>query len=1101
MNDPGYFRYPTIHGDTIVFTCEDDLWSVPTSGGMARRLTAGTGECSMPKLSPDGKMIAFVGRDEGHPEVFVMPSNGGLPRRLTYLGADTCQVCGWSSDGADVLFVTDAYSAFFRHSEAYAVSVKGGMPRSLELGLAQSFSIGKNAGKVIGRNSNDPARWKRYRGGTAGEIWVDATGKGKFVPLIELKGNMVLPMWVGNRVFFLSDHDGIGNIYSCRPDGADLVKHTHHSDYFVRFPSTDGRRIVYSAGADLYLLDPVEKVNFKIDVITPPATMQSMRKFVPARSSLEHVSPHPEGHSLAIISRGQPLTMANWEGAALQHGSGSRIRYRQCEWLKDGQRFVVLTDREGFEQLELHHADQSEEPRVITNSDMGRVIEMKVSPQADLIAIANHRHELLLVDVAKKRVKTLDRSEVDRIVDVTWSGDGRFIAYSYAPRLDVAVIRVVDVPSGQKHNVTDELRRDFAPAFDPEGKHLYFLSSRDFHPVYDSMRFDLSYPTSVRPMLVTLRKDVLSPFVQEPRPVHGNKKEKAADKTANAKSTAAAKSLAKEDKDGKPKAFEIDFDGIETRMLSFPVPEGRYEQLVAVKNRVFFSQFEVKGIKPDHSWYSDNNEMGTMVAFDFDTQRQANFQRAAGRMYLAMDNQSLFYRHHDRVRVVDALSPLPAEGQEPQAPSGEGRKSGIVDLDRAHVLVQPQQEWAQMYEEAWRLQREHFWDEGMSDVDWDLVHNRYAALLKRVRTRSELSDVIWEMHGELGTSHAYEFGGDYRWPRWYHKGCLGADLAYDEKRGGYKIERIIRGDAWESTCDSPLAVPGLQISEGDVIVAVNGRAVSRDCTVDELLLNNANQKVNLTLAGSKGKRRNVVVKTLRSERMLRYRNWVETNRKTVHERSKGRVGYVHIPDMGPFGFAEFTRGYLMEYDREGLIIDARYNRGGHVSSLLLEKLLSRRVGYSISRWGVPQPYPSEAASGAMVCLTNQFAGSDGDIFSHCFKLYKLGPLVGKRTWGGVIGIWPRHKLVDGTITTQPEFSFWFKDVGFAVENYGTDPDYEIDIAPQDYKDEKDPQMDKALALILNQLKANPVELPDFSDRPSLAIPPHKEPVSASRRKR
>ncbi|MGH9550607.1 MAG: PDZ domain-containing protein, partial [Terriglobales bacterium] len=385
---------------------------------------------------------------------------------------------------------------------------------------------------------------------------------------------------------------------------------------------------------------------------------------------------------------------------------------------------------------------------------------------------------------------------------------------------------------------------------------------------------------------------------------------------------------------------------------------------------------------------------------------------------------------------------LPAEGAEPAPPAGTGRKSGWIELGRAQTLVHPQQEWTQMYEEAWRLQSEQFWDESMSNVDWKVVHDRYAAILKRVRTRAELSDIIWEMQGELGTSHAYEMGGDYRRIPAYYRGFLGADLVWNAKHKGYTVERIVRGDSWADECDSPLAVPGADVAEGETIVAVNGREVNKEITPDELLLNNAAREVSLTVIDKKGERRNVVTKTLRNEVMLRYRNWVERNRKLVHERTNGKVGYVHIPDMGPFGFAEFHRGYLTEVHRDGLIVDARYNRGGHVSPLLLEKLARKRSGYDISRWGVPMPYPPESVAGPMVCLTNQFAGSDGDIFSHCFKLYQLGPLVGKRTWGGVIGIWPRHRLVDGTITTQPEYSFWFKDVGWKVENYGTDPDFD-----------------------------------------------------------
>ncbi|HEY9773773.1 MAG TPA: PDZ domain-containing protein [Planktothrix sp.] len=1118
MSEPGYYRYPTIAGDTIVFACEDDLWTVSARGGIARRLTAGQGECSMPRFSPDGTQVAFIGRDEGHPEVFVIPSDGGLARRLTYMGGFTCNTCCWTADGKEIVFTSEAQAPFFRHSEAFAVPLSGGLPRPLKLGHVQSISFGRNKTSAIGRNNNDPARWKRYRGGTAGEIWVDAKGNGEFAQLKGIDGNLVLPMFIGDRVYFLSDHDGVGNIYSCKPNGTDIVQHTRHTDYFARFPCTDGKRIVYACGADIWLLDPEKKINQKVEIVSPSATTQVARKFVDARWYLENFSLHPKGHSVALISRGQPLTMGNWEGAVIQHGAGSRVRYRNAEWLSDGERFVVVSDAGGQERIELHRADQTAQPQIIAG-DFGRVVELRVSPASDMVALSNHRQELVVVDLATKKVKVIDRSPAERIGDLAWSPDGRWIAYAYAPLPSTTIIRIADAKGGAVHDITNPVRADYSPAWDPEGKYLFFLGARDYFPIYDAMQFDLGFPSSFRPFVVTLRKDVPSPFIQKPRPIVGGKGEdKPGEKPAETngakhagkkgvvakKTTRGAKGHAVANngektangKTAEKEPIKIDFDDIQSRILGFPVAEGRYAQLVASRGRVLFTRYTVRGIRPGFNWADEPNDAAQLFAYVFEEQRMAPVAKEVGSIRIAADAQTLIYRWKERLRVMDAQVGLPNEGAEPAAPGGSGRKSGWLDLGRAHTLVQPLQEWEQMYEEAWRLQRDQFWDEAMSNVDWNVVRQRYAKLLKRVRTRSELSDIIWEMQGELGTSHAYEMGGDYRPTRTYYRGFLGADFAWDDKRQGYRVQKIVRGDSWSDESDSPLAVPGVGIAEGDVIVAVNGRAVSKEYTIDELLINNANREINLTVAGTKsGERKNIVARTLRTETTLRYRQWVNANRRYVHEKTGGRIGYVHIPDMGPVGYAEFHNGYLSEVHRDGLIVDARYNRGGHVSPLLLEKLNRRRVGYDVSRWGVPQPYPPESVAGPMVCLTNQFAGSDGDIFSHCFKLYGLGPLVGKRTWGGVIGIWPRHRLVDGTITTQPEFSFWFKDVGWRVENYGTDPEYDVDIKPQDYKAGRDPQMEKAIELILKSLKDKPVKLPDFTKRPSLRLPGSKSVVA------
>ncbi|MFN3684337.1 MAG: S41 family peptidase, partial [Fimbriimonadaceae bacterium] len=388
----------------------------------------------------------------------------------------------------------------------------------------------------------------------------------------------------------------------------------------------------------------------------------------------------------------------------------------------------------------------------------------------------------------------------------------------------------------------------------------------------------------------------------------------------------------------------------------------------------------------------------------------------------------------------------------------------------------------------WLLQREFFWTPDMSQVDWDRVWERYRPLLDRVGTRGEFSDLVWEMQGELGTSHAYEFGGDYRPEPAYGMGYLGAEFEWDGE-GAYVLRRILKGTPGvEEKFRSPLLAPGVNVAEGDRVVAVEGVRVSPERPPQAMLVNRAGADVTLTVRSADGRERDVVVRTLRSETPLRYREWVESNRRWVHEKTGGRVGYVHIPNMGADGFAEFHRTFLTEWTKDGLIVDVRFNGGGHVSPLLLEKLNRKRIGYDVSRWGSPEPYPEGSVDGPMVAITNQFAGSDGDIFSHCFKLMKLGPLIGKRTWGGVIGIWPRNPLADGTITSQPEFSFWFVDVGWGVENYGTDPDIEVDILPQDVRAGRDPQLEKALELVLEELERNPPKRPDFSDRPSLKLP-------------
>jgi tricorn protease len=1077
MSHQGYYRFPTLAHDALAFVAEDDLWSVPRSGGVARRLTTSPGPISTPRFSPDGSHIAFVARDEGQPEVYTIAAAGGTPRRLTFLGSDACALSGWSPDGRYIYFAADAATAFSKETVAFRIEADGGTPEPLNLGHVKALSQHPDGRLAIGRNNDDPARWKRYRGGTAGDLWVDRDNTGDFRRLVTVNGNPAWPMWIGERIAFLSDHEGIGNIYSVLADGSDLRRHTHGTEYYARFPSSDGTSIAYTAGAELFVLDPLTDTLTHVAVETPSSAPQAARRFVEVADGLEDFAPSPDGTALAMVSRGRPVTMPLWEEAAVTHGAGSRVRYRAAEWLADGNSFVCVSDEAGRERLEIRDALGDAPSAIATEEDIGRIVELQASPTADIVAASNHRHELLLIDLREKRVRVIDRSPASHISDLAFSPDGRWLAYSCAaqaegiaaPSPDTAIIRIAKVKSGTVHDATSLMRVDRAPVWDPEGNYLYFISNREFNPVYDALQFDLSFPQASRPYAIALRADVPSPFVPKPAPVHKDAKPE-------------------EDHKKGPVRVDIDFDGIAGRIIAFPVDEGNYGEIVAAKGRALFTRFELKGIKPEgNNWEDDDDETGTLLAYDFEQQRCAALHGEVSEIRLGADHRTLVYSSHDRMRVVDALSELPDEGHEDKHNTDAGRRTGWLDLTRASVLVEPRAEWAQMFDEAWRMQREQFWDESMSGVDWNMVHARYARLLPRVRTRAELSDLMWEMLGELGTSHAYEIGGDHRKPPQYRRGFLGADLAWDEAAGGYRIGRILRGDSWNREIDSPLAAPGLEIKEGDVIVAIGGTPLGRTTTPGELLVNAAGREVSLLLGGGKKDRRRVVVSALRDERMLRYRAWVDGNRRYVHEQTQGRVGYLHIPDMGPWGFSEFHRGYLSEFNRDALIVDVRYNRGGHVSPLLLEKLARRRVGYDVTRYGPPVPYPPESVAGPIVALTNQFAGSDGDIFSHCFKLYKLGPLVGKRTWGGVIGINPYHRLVDGTITTQPEFSFWFVDVGWRVENYGTDPDYDIDIAPQDSREGRDPQMQKALELVAT-LRASQNGKPHFPPRPILTVP-------------
>ena len=1082
----GYLRFPAVFRDVVVFAAEDDLWMVSAQGGRAFRLTAGVAEAGYPRISPRGDQLAFVGRDEGPEEVYVMPADGGAARRVTFHGA-RCTVTGWDPDGR-ILYASDESQPFEGRKWLHRVE-PGKVPERLPYGPANSIAYGPEGMIVLGRNTADPARWKRYRGGTVGDLWIDREGGGEFRRLLRLPGNLASPCWSGGRVCFLSDHEGVGNVYSCTPDGDDLRRHTHHDDYYARNLSSDGHRLVYHAGADLYLLDDPDERPRRLEVRLASSRTQRNRRFVDADDYLDGATLSPDGSALAVTARGKAYGMAGWEGPVRQYGAPDGVRYRLLTWLNDGRRLIAAAaDDDDEESLVILHGCQRSAPenddsedaspgddgpqadgpagdspegdspgdhspgddgpevegvgRVQVVARLGRITALVPDPAHDRVAVTNHRHELHLVDLSTGQAVLVEANPYGSPEDPAWSHDGQWLAYAGPLNSRTTAIKLHHPETGRTVAATEPLLQDARPAFDPQGRYLYFIGQRVFSPAYDQLQFDLCFPLGTRPYAVALRADVPDPFVPRPRPVHDKDED---------------------EEDDEPEAVRVDAEGLTRRITAFPVPEGRYERVAGLKGKALILASPLQGAS-------------TLRLFDFAKGDDDTFAEGVTDFELGRDGKTLLYRARHRLRVVKA-GEVPGGDDDPP-----GRDSGWIDLSRIKVSVCPETEWRQMFREAWRLQREHFWTEDMAGVDWPAVYDRYVPLVERVTTRGEFSDLLWELHGELATSHAYESGGEYRPGPDYSQGKLGVD--WDYRDGVYHIAAIVHGDPWDPSATSPLNRLGLDVRPGDAVLAINGAPIGASATPNERLVNQADEEVELTLR-REGRVFAVTVRTIADEAPGRYRDWVNLNRALCHQRSAGRIGYLHVPDMGTDGFAEFHRGFLAEYDRHALIVDVRFNGGGNVSALLLEKLARRRLGYDYPRWGAPEPYPPESPRGPLVAITNEYAGSDGDIFSHTFKVLKLGPLVGKRTWGGVIGIWPRHRLADGTVTTQPEFSFAFDDVGWQVENYGTDPDIEVDITPQDYASGVDAQLEKAIEVALDLLASKPVHTPDLSHRPRM----------------
>jgi tricorn protease len=1058
-NEP-YVRFPSIRGGWIVFSGEDDLWRVPADGGPAWRLTAGVAEAAHPHLSPDGSLIAFVGQDEGPEEVHVMPADGGDARRLTYDGAN-CTVVGW--DGDAIVYASNARLPFVRDFRLHRVDPVSGLSEELPFGNARSITRGPDGGVVIGRNvggnivrgrhNAEPATWKRYRGGTAGTLWIDPEGSGEFKRLLgDLEGNLAHPCGVSDRIYLISDHEGVGNVYSCRPDGADLHRHSGHEHHYARGLTTDGARLVYHCGGEIHLLDPADGAPKPVAVELPSSRPGRGRRFVDPAAHLQHATLGPDGTDLALTIRGKAFTAAHWEGPVRQHGEPDGVRYRLLTWLADHDRLVAAAGDEAPEEhLVVLRADGTERPQRLDHLDVGRPTEIAAHPHDATIAVVNHRNEVLLVDLDAEpaAVRELDRSTRMPPGDLAWSPDGRWLAYTLPRDDDTSLIKLADATDGSTHRATRPVLRDCRPSWDPEGRYLYFLGQRAFDPVPDEMQFGLGFPLGWRPMLVTLRADVTSPFVPEPRPVR------------DGDDGSTPEGPGSDAGDDAPLA--IDLEGIDERVLSFPVPLGRYERIAGTSDKVLFTKLPVEGVLDSSPFDTAPPAKATLEAYDLDRRETETLLEGITDFSLDRAARTMLVRAGDRLRVLPA-------GEKPSTDDGAGddpgRTSGWLDLGRVKVSVRPHAEWRQMFRDAWRLQRAHYWDEGLAGLDWDAIYERYLPLVDRVATRSELSDLIWELQAELGTSHAYEIGGDHGDPPNYRQGHLGVDWELDPTDGTYRVAAVVAGDVWDEATTSALNRPGVDVRPGDRVVAIDGRPVGRRdgrvTTPGEALVNRAETEVEITVVRGDGEPRTVTVKALADERGARYRDWVEANRAHVHDRSDGRVGYVHIPDMGPRGFGEFHRGFLVESERDALIVDVRFNGGGNVSPLLLEKLVRRRYATFETRHFGALPWPPHARRGPVVAITNERAGSDGDIFSHAFKRLELGPLIGTRTWGGVVGVWPRQRLADGTITTQPEFHMTFDDVGRGLENRGAEPDIVVEITPQDHVRGDDPQLERAI---------------------------------------
>lgn len=1070
----------------LAFICDDDLWTVPLSGGRAFRLTANLGVVAEPALSPDGEWIAFAGTDGGQKDVYLIPSIGGEARRVSFLGIS--KLIGWK-DSSTLLFAATHEGMSNRVASLYELNLETLDAARLPYGPATDISYAHDGRIVIGRHCRDSALWKRYRGGTAGVFWVGRAG-GKFRRILQqISYNMTNPHWIGDSIYFLSDFEGLAQVYRCSADGKNVKRLTHSSEFYVRKLNTDGRLLTYQCAGDLYISD-LQGVSRKVEIQLATPAIQAQPRFDDAMDYLEDIAISPKGDEISLVSRGHGFRLKPWSNGVTELSGMDPLRCKLPVYVNEGKNLIyVRSDHVEDESLHLYDIDDGRAQSIYKKIKWGKIWDLSKAPGKNLLVLINNRNQLFVLDLDKKSYEQIEHSPHGRMREVSFSPDGRYLVYTAHINSERTGLRIYDLKTRKLRWFFNSVHSDWSGSFDQSGKYFYFLSVREFYPNYHATHFDLGFPFAGRPFVITLKNSDESPFHQFPdldasKSVTTESKDakKKPQKKSVAHATKAAKTSGKAPKDDKKTPVtEIDWDNLENRIEALPVKIGGYSVLVGLDNKLLYTRSKVNPIRDfAHRVPEPDAEL---LQYSFERQKEEVFAAQVRSFDLNEDRSKICLRVRHKLRLVSTRD-IPREG------AGQDRLDGWVHMDRVRLRIDPRNEWKQMYREAWELQKEHFWDEGMSRVDWDLIYHRYLPLLDRVHTRSEMSDLLWEMQGELGTSHCYEYMGDYfRRPPVNPVGFLGAEFRFLKSEKCFEIRRLYQGESWIEGHSSPLLGPKAGLKVGDRLLAIDGWKLENPGDLGARLLNKAGVEINIEVRRRSSKKSEIVsVKTLRQQNSLLYREWVDKNRAYVLQKSKGELGYVHIPNMMAYGYSEFYRGYLSEHERNGLIVDVRYNGGGHVSQHILKVLAQRVIGYDQSRWNGVTKYPSYAVNGPVVALTNESAGSDGDIFSHSFKLMKIGPLIGKRTWGGVIGINGQYSLRDGTTTTQPEYSFWFKDVGWSVENYGTDPDIDVDYPPEAYANGVDPQLDRAISEALKLQRKHPPLKADLKKRPDLRLP-------------
>ena len=1069
----GYLRYPHVHGDDLVFVADNDLWLAPLGGGRASRLTADRAPAKHPWFSPDGRRIAWTSWAAGMPDAYVLDRETGDVTRLTWWSEATCVTVGWLDPGR-VLVASGHAEGYVRRTMLYAVSLDGGVER-LPLGPAMAVAHGPDGAVVTATPCNrDSAMWKRYRGGTAARLWLDPHGAGDWRRLLpDETAGLYSPGWIGDRLFFSADIGDIedlpqAQLWSVAADGGDLRRHTEHTaeQGYVRDPKTDGTTIVYHARGVLYALPGLDSPARVIEVATG---LGAPRPFVVEPTDrLEELVPDHRGNGSLLQWRGAAYYLTHRAGPARALAAQPGVRVREVEVLGDTGLAAWVTDADGEDALEVAPLSGQGERRRLAGGALGRVLHLAANPAGTVLAAIGHDGRIFLVDLGSDEVRQVGQGREGEPDGLAWSPDGRYVVWCEPVAQEGTLGRLVCLdttqPGAAAVPLTSGRFDDSCPSFTPDGKYLCLLSARTLDPRYDAFAFDLGFTAATRPWLVPLRATEPAPFGDSADGWPIAEVQDADEPDDDAEPKAGTKPGRKVE----PPAVEIDIDGFEERMVPFPVPSGDFAGLAAVKKGVLWQRRADRGgeLGAARAGTSGEPPVDELERFDFET-RKALVLAEVDAFAVSGDGERVVVRHKDDLLVLPADRKV--EDDDP------GRVS--VDTSRLRREVEPRAEWRQMFDENGRLMRDHYWRPDFNGVDWAGVLARYRPVVDRLATHDDLIDLLWETVGELNTSHAYVLPARAAGDPALRVGLLGVD-GHRAGDGSYVLDAILPGESSDPRSRSPLRAPGVGARPGDRIVAVDGRPVAEAPALGSLLVGAIDKVVELTLARDGEADRRVAVVPIGAEETLRYHAWVAGRAAYVAAKSGGRLGYLHVPDMMSVGWAQLHRMIAEASRREGVIADMRYNRGGHTSQLVIERL--SRV---VRSWGFarhldsPETYPADAMRGPVVFVCNQWSGSDGDIVNAIAQTAGIGPVIGERTWGGVVGIDGRFDLVDGTEVTQPRYATWIGKQGWGVENHGVDPDIVVELTPADWEDEGDPQLDRAIEEAFALLAATPAQTP------------------------